>query len=149
MPPGLYFHFGLDNCLVNALDGVNFITLGLDHVEFLVGIDGVPVAKSIPEEFWPIMGQVKKIGCKKAFMIGLYNGPSKPDNVNDFLHTFVLEVIELTNNGLSYKGLNIKVTLMGFVCDAPARGFCLCVKSHTGFAVVVDVPLEVNGKMAV
>ena len=66
-------------------------------------------------------------------MIGLYAGPSKPANFNDLLRPFVLEMIDLINNGFDYQGLIIKISLIMFVCDAPARALIKATKSHTGY----------------
>ena len=66
MSPGHYYHFGLGNCLKNAL--------GVEEVKLLVGIDGIPTAKS---------NQLKEVGLEVQFVIGLYSSPSKPDCVNE------------------------------------------------------------------
>ena len=72
-------------------------------------MDGIPTAKSKGDEFWPILGQVKHLGVKQLFMIGLYSGPSKPDDANEFLRKFDLEAIDLINHGFNYKVKNIKL----------------------------------------
>ena len=131
--PGSYYHFGLGSCIVKALDSVNFLGMNKDHVELLVGIDGTPTSKSTPEEFWPILGQLKRVGYSKPFVIGLYWGPSKPDNVNDFLNDFAVEITEMLNHGFNYKDIKVKLNLIGFCCDAPARAYLKCIKCHRIF----------------
>ena len=75
-------------------------------------------------------------------MIGLYAGPSKPANFNDFLRPFVLEMIDLIENGFDYQGLIIKISLIGFVCDAPARALIKAIKSHTGYCACERCTVE-------
>ena len=70
----------------------------------MVGIDGIPTAKSNRSEFWPILGQLKEEGLEQTFVIGQYSGPSKPDCVNEFLRRFVDETVSLVTDGLSYRG---------------------------------------------
>ena len=81
MSPRHYYHFGLGNCLKNALENR---TVDVDDLKFLVGIDGIPTAKSNRSEFWSILGQLKEVGLEQTFVIGLYSGPSKPSCVNEF-----------------------------------------------------------------
>ena len=104
LSPGRYNHFGVLHCIKAALSIINFLSLGKDHVELLIGIDGLPVSKSSGEEFWPILGQLKVKGILNPFMIGLYAGPSQPANFNDFLRPLGLEMIDLIKNGFDYQG---------------------------------------------
>lgn len=39
----------------------------------------------------------------------------------------------MINQGFHTAGKVIKINLFGLICDAPAKAFVLCVKSHTGF----------------
>ena len=71
MSPGSYLHFGLGKCIVQALNSVNVLGMNKDHVELLVGIDGMPTSKSTSEEFRPILGQLQRVGCSNPFIIGL------------------------------------------------------------------------------
>ena len=34
-------------------------------------------------QLWPILGQIVELPKAKAFIIGLYAGPCKPESVND------------------------------------------------------------------
>jgi hypothetical protein len=42
-------------------------------------------------------------------------------------------MLELLQTGISFNGVIIKVVLHGFVCDAPARAFIACTKTHSGY----------------
>ena len=84
MAPGLYHHFGLNKCINNALYRCNFLSLNLEELQLFIGIDGTPTAKSIREEFWLILGELKNVGLESPFVVGIYAGPSKPANANEF-----------------------------------------------------------------
>lgn len=64
--------------------------------------------------------------------MSLVYGQSKPPDVNDFLHDFVQELSELLQ-GLSINGTKIAPRVGAFICDAPAKSFILCIKSHNGY----------------
>ena len=66
-------------------------------------------------------------------MIGIYEGKKKTDNANIFLEDFLRDAIELEHAGLTFRGKHITITFSDFICDAPAKAFITCVKSHTGF----------------
>lgn len=51
-----------------------------------------------------------------------------------FLSDFIVEAKDLLTNGISINGVNLKVTIKGFVSDAPAKFFVLKTKGHSGFS---------------
>ena len=62
-----------------------------------------------------------------------FNETDREKNSSEFLLDFVSETIELCKNGFMYKGRNHRFKVDGFICDAPARSFILCVKGHSGY----------------
>lgn len=55
-----------------------------------VNIDGLPIFKSSPSKFWPILGRL--VWSKnEPFIISIFKGNVDP-NVHDFLHLFVREI---------------------------------------------------------
>ncbi|KAG1663595.1 hypothetical protein GQR58_020325 [Nymphon striatum] len=69
---GFYYHFGLGNC---------------------INIDGLPLFKTSCTQFWPILGRIVSPVLSYSFIIGLYSGQQKPNDVNEYLKEFVEEVI--------------------------------------------------------
>lgn len=59
----------------------------------------------------------------KPVVVAIWCGRGKPDNVNDYLNQFVMELIELQKNGLEINGYKIRFVIRLFICDAPARAF--------------------------
>ena len=88
-----------------------------------IGVDGTPTPSSVRQEMWPILGFLKQLRQNSPFVIGLYYGRSKPHNANKFLRRFVDDMIDIINNGVNYGGKIIRIGLMGFVSDVPARSY--------------------------
>lgn len=68
-----------------------------------VNMDGLPISKSSPLKFWPILGRL--IGSEnEPFVISIYFGRTDPKDIESFLNDFVNEVEELFQNGYTYNG---------------------------------------------
>ena len=132
MDPGTYFHFGVKRGTINALDN-RFVPSPLSKIEILLNMDGVPISKSTKKEFWPVTAQLKGLNNNSPLVVGVYSGRGKPSDVNQFVKVTIDELNELADNGLSYENRIIPFSVLGFVCDAPARAFIKCIKNHSGF----------------
>jgi hypothetical protein len=130
--PGFYVHLGIANGLRQIFEQLGGATQQM--IELVIGVDGVPFAKSGGHEGYPICGAVK-INPKKwhVFTIGVYHGPEKPFSANDYLKELVEEATKLFNDGFMFLGQVIKVKLHNFCADAPAKSFVLYVKGHSGY----------------
>jgi hypothetical protein len=49
------------------------------------------------------------------------------------LKDFVEEMVSLTIHGIQFMDLRMPVTLVGLICDAPARSFITGIKGHSGY----------------
>lgn len=58
---------------------------------------------------------------------------AKPDNVNEFLSPFVLELNSLLCDGLEVRDTKVRFTLRCFICDTPARAMVRCTVGHNGY----------------
>jgi len=142
---GAYVHFGLESGIQRALEGSN---VGDVHEVYLqMNVDGLPLFKSSNTQFWPILGMMKQPPITGPFVIGLFGGKGKPP-VN-FLFDFVSELRQLMNHGIVVGMNRVSVKLHSFVCDAPARAFVKCTKSHSGYSSCekCDHPGEWCGKV--
>ena len=101
-----------------------------DSIKLHVNIDDIPLYKSSNEQFWPIL---IKFGNFRPALVALYCGQRKPVPVKDFLIDFLEEYQQLAQDGLHVDGKQLSVTIISFICDAPARSFLKCVKGHTGY----------------
>jgi len=81
--PGNYYHFGLKKGIENTLKHVRIES----NIKVVVGIDGLPLAKSSSSQFWPILAYLDPYK-EHIFLIGLYHGYKKPADSNDFFKKF-------------------------------------------------------------
>ena len=105
----------------------------LSHINLIVNVNGVPLFKSSPQQFWPILVSVENL--VDVFIVPIFYGNFKPNPLDDFLADFINEVKVLKNDGLVVtSNKTITVSVKCFVCDAPARAFLKCVVNHTSYS---------------
>ena len=132
---GEYYHFGISAGIVSCLEShpSDVDTLS-HHVKLQLNIDGLPLFKSSNTQLWPILGMVEGLSCRQPFVIGLYSGATKPNNLADFLNEFVSEMATLERDGLYFLDLHYNVSISAVICDAPARAYVKNVKGHSGYS---------------
>lgn len=86
-----------------------------------VGMDGLPLFKSSRIEFWPILANVRDMPSIKPFVIAIWCGDGKPNNLNEFLGSFVSEINSILRMGISINGYCINISRLIFLADSPAR----------------------------
>lgn len=59
----------------------------------------------------------------KPFIVSIWCGESKPNNLNEYLQQFVNELNEILTDGIFVNGFFIKVGVRCFIADSPARAF--------------------------
>lgn len=69
--PGTYYHFGLRKSILNILTSMN-AKRNIDNIKIAINIDGLPLSKSSPQQFWPILGSI--LPYNNVFVIGIYYG---------------------------------------------------------------------------
>ena len=117
---GQYCHVGLKTQIVNRIrSGFRYVSLpkifqpscSSDLVTLSIGIDGVPISKNSTRQFCPILSIVDQSTCQKPFIIGIYCGMTKPENVQAFLGPFIKEMVDLEMHGLTVdrKHFNIRI----------------------------------------
>jgi hypothetical protein len=127
---GRYAHIGL-------IDKIKNLTKkNVENVDILdldIGIDGLSFFKSSPDEIWPVLGFFPNIPYKiKPFAIGVYYGPSHPNDVDEFLAQTADELSKLLSVGTVAADNKIKkINVRMFAVDAPARGFVTGTVGHS------------------
>ncbi|EZA56766.1 hypothetical protein X777_03231 [Ooceraea biroi] len=120
--------------------GIAFNLDSMDLQEYLahfqeividINIDGLPLHKSSPVRFWPILGRLVKTK-NEPFIIALFKGRVDP-NVKDFLEPFVREVGHLVRNGYINNDNIYKFSIRHYILDAPARAKVKCCVEHGGY----------------
>lgn len=137
---GVYVHYGIKSALTDYLV-VNQHNLPSITLDF--GIDGLPLFKSSSKQVWPILGSI--INTNYVFLVGVYEGTSKPYCSNKFLAEFISELNTIKIEGLVFDDKYFNILVRCYVMDAPARSFILGIKGHSGYFSCVRC--TVKGRM--
>jgi len=129
--PGEYYHFGLSTGIKRNIPSSLLQNDNMSVIKIVAGVDGLPLFKSSPEQFWPILAYIRP--KSDVFPIGIYYGKEKPLDSNSFLKYFVEEANDLISNGIEIDNKVFKVEIHTLCCDAPAKSFPLKIKGHSGF----------------
>ncbi|ODM87719.1 hypothetical protein Ocin01_18963, partial [Orchesella cincta] len=98
-----------------------------------IGIDGIPISNSSSVSFWPILRKCDQLKQPVVFLISLFQGTEKPDNVELYLSKLVDEVKELECKGLVIGDVRKRFKISCLVADAPARCYLKQSKMFNGF----------------
>ena len=131
-PDGSYFHFGIES---EVSRHVALLPDSGHEVKLQFNVDGLPLYRSSPVDFWPILCRAF-VGSSitPVFPVGLYCGKSKPQSVDVFLEDFLRDINATLANGLYINQKHRAVAIHSFICDAPARQYLKKVKSHSGYS---------------
>ena len=127
---GQYVYFGIESGVSKVLVQNPTYRAANTTIELKVNIDGIPLYKSSPAQFWPILVSIDTF---EPFLVALYYGKKKPSSLNEYLKDFIEEYRILQENGIVLGTHTFNVKLKAFICDAPARAFLKCIKGHTGY----------------
>jgi len=128
--PGIYYHFGLQQCIENLLSKTHNSLIS-NCIEILINIDGLPIAKSTSSQFYPILCCI--FTASNVEIVSIYHGYEKPNNANVFLKDLVNDINNLTSNGIYYSTKLYSIKIKAFICDAPAKSFITFTKGHSRY----------------
>jgi hypothetical protein len=126
---GSFVYFGLAKSLSYALHNSSEM---ITDVAIDVNVDGLPISKSTPKEFWPILCSVVGKNLPPVVVAIFYGQHGKPYPAAEFLDDFVQEANHLISNGFFLHSRLVSLSIRSFICDAPARSFIKSVVGHTG-----------------
>jgi len=129
---GEYSHMGIASGIHHILK--NSPLPCSDSLELQFNIDFLPLFKSSNMSIWPFLCLLKNVSSSGPYVVGLYSGPSKPHDVNEFLQEFVRDTATVIADGVEVGNRHYNIKIHSFVCDAPARAFIKCIKSHSGYS---------------
>ncbi|XP_055543301.1 uncharacterized protein LOC129728860 [Wyeomyia smithii] len=130
---GEYIHMGVAEFL-RRFNLIDYIEEG-HPVILSFSVDGTPVSKSGANDLWIISGAVHTEEFKRhVFIVGIFNGPSKPTSFNTFLEELVDEINGLLSTGFHKDDRVYPVKLKYFTADAPAVAYIKSIKSHGGYS---------------
>lgn len=129
--PGQYWHNGLIIPLETILKKNDREKLPA-NISLYFNIDGLPVCNSSKQQFWPILCKIFELPSMIPFIVGIYAGNGKPNDLNAYLHPFVQEMHTLLQYGLLVNNSKINASIRCFVCDSPARAMIKGVCNFNG-----------------
>ncbi len=141
--PNSSLHF-IDNAVLNGI--IMQLKTGFQFEDRMINlelsIDGIPVFKSPPKGFWPVLCRVVGANDPYPFFCGAYFGDKKPDdmdhdlleieNLDNFLQPIIQEILRLQEVGIDFNEEHFDVRLLCVGCDAPARSLVKCIIAHNG-----------------
>ncbi|XP_055585464.1 uncharacterized protein LOC129738304 [Uranotaenia lowii] len=116
---GKYWHNGIGVCLQSSFGNLNKNRT----IDINVNIDGLPLYNNGTEQVWPILFNVAHHPEISPMVIGIYEGKTKPGNIEEFLEPFVEEAVQILKNGIIINNFLLEVRIRAFICDSPARAF--------------------------
>jgi hypothetical protein len=137
---GEYCHIGLADGILTTLSQ-NTCNPGAS-IAIQVNVDGLPIFRSTGIQLWPILGRIQNtdelfalpVKDSYPFVIGVYQGRSKPTDVAEFLHDFVEDLKSLESSPIVYsKNCVHPFKIAAIICDMPARTLIKCVKGHGAY----------------
>ena len=106
---GDYVYFGISNGIKSVLNENNSTN---ELLELSMNIDGVFLFHSSSEQLWPILGSLEN---SDIFIIALFYGKHKPDNVEEYLYDFIQKWNELVVDGIFYQDRHYNLTIKYFL----------------------------------
>jgi len=101
---------------------------GRNDIVIDLSMDGLPPYKYSYVDCWPVLGRLK--GQEEPFIVAVYIGETKPNNVDEFLEDLVNELRVLQENGIALNGVVYPFAVQNYICDAPARSMIKCIANH-------------------
>ncbi|XP_058789786.1 uncharacterized protein LOC131663405 [Phymastichus coffea] len=128
---GEYCHFGLKHVLKKIVANRIFERIIKNDIGLLINIDGAPLGNDCVKNLWPIL--CSDTITRRVYIIGVYVGKSKPEDVDEFLYWFVEDAKLFINNGFDIDDIQYNILIDGMIFDAPAKAYILGVKCHSGY----------------
>lgn len=125
---GQFIYLGIKNGITRCLEHLD--DFNSNHIELQINADGVPLYKSTGIQVWPILGLFEG---SYPFLIAVFCGESKRNNIEDFINEFLEEYQRLEQDGFSIREQHYTLRIQSVICDSPARQFIKCIKGHSGF----------------
>lgn len=128
---GDYIYFGVHVGLTNIVNS----SAAKSHssiVELALNVDRVLLFRSSTYSLWPVLGCMTNLKPQQVFIIALYGGHLKRNNLS-LLQETVVELNDLLTNGLNINRKPLGFTLKFCVCDAVAETMMRCIKHSIGY----------------
>ncbi|XP_057326524.1 uncharacterized protein LOC130668312 [Microplitis mediator] len=128
--PGQYLHIGIKSTVTSLLVHVPSQLIP-EKLLIDFSTDGAELFNTT--QMWPIQIRVANLNNSKPELAGIYVGPTKPQNFEEFFFEFVEESKQIIlNGGIKYSNKLIPIEFRCCIADSPARSYILNHTSHVG-----------------
>uniref|UniRef100_A0A182WHN2 Uncharacterized protein n=1 Tax=Anopheles minimus TaxID=112268 RepID=A0A182WHN2_9DIPT len=103
-----------------------------DVLSLNISIDGLPLHKSGPATFWPILINIYEMPQVAPMVVAIFCGVSKPPRLEDYLRPLITELNELSDESIVINNIHHMVKVRAVIADAPARAFIKGVAYFNG-----------------
>lgn len=130
--PGRYAYYGLVvrlHSIYKSSPQFRDFVVQQETLNLILSTDGVLIYRcsSTRINMWPLSFKiVSDVYSVPPITFGLFEGPSKPGQ--EFLIDLSKEMSAISNCFIEFGNFRIKIVIVGFTCDAPARAFCKNIK---------------------
>lgn len=127
---GHYVHIGILKGIKSHVMGT---TDNSHKLIAIINIDGVPIFKSSGLSFWPILMRIANGNYDQPFVVGIFSGTAKSNNIEEFLSEFVSDMVSVIDSGVTLDNQHFEVSLKCLIMNAPALAMIKCIKLHCGY----------------
>ena len=117
----IIFYFGLKNGIILKLEEFHDRLYQQCIIYIQINVDGLPLFKSSPLQFWPVLVRIVNPIPSEPFIVTLWLGKSKPLNL-EFLQEFVIEFNDISN-GFLVNDKEVLLQIHSIVCLASPHLF--------------------------
>ena len=123
---GSYFNYCLEKGLVNQLKLLDANKIS-SVIALHLNTDGLPLAKSSASQIWPSLFKIVNYSHASCnpFVVGIFHGNAKPQNVDVFFDPTILEYIELSTTGFIFNNRLYRISIRLFTADTVARNYVI------------------------
>lgn len=112
-------YFGLKNGLIRSIN--KYYKYPPDSINLDINVDGLPIANSSGSQFWPILCSLaSRDFSSEQFVVKIFNGNKKPENVNLFLKPFIEEAQVILNEGMLLGNKSVQVKINAVILQGPS-----------------------------
>jgi len=118
---GSYMHLGLRTMLIPYLIRQNAqLYIPSCILNIGINIDGLSIAKSSKSQHCPILISILNFKelPNNVIPIGPFHGFQNPKSLEEYLNTFIIDLLEVIDNGLNINETLFTLTISNISCDA-------------------------------
>ncbi len=131
---GKYSYFGIEKNIKAQLLELPSEIINSNRLDLEISVDGLPISKSTRAQLWPIQCSVVNVEQDlKPFVVAIYYGNSKPNDVSLYFEPLLQELRTLMQTGMILNSNFVKIRLVRIIADAPARAFVKQCKIHNSY----------------